>query len=325
MAETFPLSLKSILVVRRVEYLDALLEGVEKGLERKELEAAIGERKKIFELEKNLALGRGKPYQKKLTEAVRLQQNCLRLARELGFVEKSVLKPRLTELGSAYLGAAEAERMRILGEAYSEAFPQLTSIVLSLCNLGRGEAVLPLMNHPPFRPEVVKYGVNIDQVSFDTVRDIATRLGLVNWYVNGSGIERRQRVYSSCIISDKPQEDYLLRLSHRGRWMYVAENQVERDEFRAALWDAYIAQAAGVPGSPIFYSLVRERVCAALKIRDDQFDATAMNMVEWDEFLHVIWSEGVLPYQQDTASMLKSLPPKNEWGRYVVYLKIVRR
>ena len=48
-------------------------------------------------------------------------------------------------------------------------------------------------------------------------------------------------------------------------------------------------------------------------------------MVEWDEFLHVIWSEGVLPYQQDSASMLKSLPPKNEWGRYVVYLKIVRR
>jgi hypothetical protein len=39
----------------------------------------------------------------------------------------------------------------------------------------------------------------------------------------------------------------------------------------------------------------------------------------------VIWSEGVLQYQKDSASMLKSLPPKNEWGRYVVYLKMVRR
>jgi hypothetical protein len=62
-----------------------------------------------------------------------------------------------------------------------------------------------------------------------------------------------------------------------------------------------------------------------LRIRDDQFDSEVLGMVDSDEVLHVIWSEGVLPYQQDTASMLKSLPPKNEWGRYIVYLKIVRR
>lgn len=48
-------------------------------------------------------------------------------------------------------------------------------------------------------------------------------------------------------------------------------------------------------------------------------------MVDADSILQVIWSEGVLQYQKDSASMLKCLPPKNEWGRYVVYLKIVRR
>ena len=325
MVESVPLSLKTIPVVRRVEYLEAFLDGVSKGFERSELEAAIGERKKAFELEKNLALGRGKPYQKKITEAVRLQENCLRLSKDLRFVEKNGSKPRLLEKGRLYLETDEGERIKILGEAYSEAYPHLAAIILALCNLSKGEAVLPLMNNPPFRPEIVKYGVNIDQVSFDTVRDIGTRLGLMNWYVYSSGSDRRQYVYSTCGINDKPQDQFLLRLNHRGSWLYAVPNGVEREEFRAVLWDAYITLVNGVPGSPVFYSLVREQVCATLKIRDDQFDAEVMSMVEWDEHLHVIWSEGVLPYQHDSASMLKSLPPKNEWGRYVVYLKIVRR
>ena len=50
-----------------------------------------------------------------------------------------------------------------------------------------------------------------------------------------------------------------------------------------------------------------------------------MKMVEYDETIHVVWSEGQLQYEKDNASMLKSLPPKNEWGNYVVYLKMVRK
>jgi hypothetical protein len=325
MAETIPITLRTIPVVRRVEYLDAFLDGVSKGWEKRELEAAIGERKKNFELEKNLALGRGKPYQKKITEAVRLQRYCLRLGKDLGFVEKIGSKVKLLDKGRTYSEADEKSRMRILGEAYSEAYPHLSAIVLALNRL-KGEAVLPLMNKPPIRPEITKYGINIDQVSFDTVRDIGTRLGLINWYVTGSGADRRQHVYSTCAVTETPPRgDYLFRLNHRGNSLFAIQNKVERNGFKAALWDTYLTLANGVPGFPIFYSLVREQVCAALRIRDDQFDSETMNMVDWDEALHVIWSEGVLPYQQDTASMLKSLPPKNEWGRYVVYLKIVRK
>ena len=101
--------------------------------------------------------------------------------------------------------------------------------------------------------------------------------------------------------------------------------EVERNKFRDCLWETYLSLADRIPGSPLFYSSVREKVCGLLKIRDDQFDNEIMRMVEWDEMLRVIWSEGVLQYQKDSASMLKSLPPKNEWGRYVVYLKMVRR
>jgi len=66
-------------------------------------------------------------------------------------------------------------------------------------------------------------------------------------------------------------------------------------------------------------------VCANLRIRDDQFDAEVLQMVDWDDVFQVVWSEGVLPYQRDSAGMLKSLPPKTESGNYIVYLKIVRR
>jgi hypothetical protein len=229
------------------------------------------------------------------------------------------------EKGRNYLESGEEGRRKILGEGYSEAYPHLTVITLALSSLGRGEAILPLQNIPPFRTDVVKYGFSLDQVSFDTVRDIGTRLGLFNWYVNGAGLERRQHVYSTCNVMNERQDPFLLRLSQRGGWLYATQKEVNRDVFKPALWEAYINQANGVPGSPIFYSHVREQVCAYLHIRDDQFDSEVMNMVEWDEDLHVIWSEGVLLYQQDSASMLKSLPPKNEWGRYVVYLKIVRR
>lgn len=78
--------------------------------------------------------------------------------------------------------------------------------------------------------------------------------------------------------------------------------RIERPLFRQALWNEYLELADGVPGSPIFYSSVRERVCADLRIRDDQFDAEVFEMVEWDDEFIVVWSQGVLPYQRDSAA-----------------------
>lgn len=318
-------SLKAIPLVRRLEYLEIFLDGVGQGLQRKELMAALGERKKAFEIEKDLALGRGNPHRKDITEANYLLKYCIKLARDMKFVGKAGLGSRLLEAGEVYLEADNDTRRCMFAEAFSEAYPHLAAIVSALSRLDGDEAILPLMNQPEFEPEAEKYGFSVGQMYFDTVRDIGTRLGLVNWYVKGAGSERRQHVYLACQLMREDPGSFLVKIRSDDGWLFAVPFDVERNRFRESLWEAYLVLADGVPGSPVFYSSAREKVCTMLRLRDDQFDNEVMRMVDWDEMLHVIWSEGVLQYQKDSASMLKSLPPKNEWGRYVVYLKMVRR
>ena len=317
--------LKAIPLVRRLEYLEVFLTGVKQGLQRKELMMSLGERKKAFEIEKDLALGRGNPHRKDITEATRLLKYCIKLARDMKFIDKTGSMPRLLETGKTYLEADEDTRRCMFAEAFSEAYPHLAAIVLALSRLDDEEAILPLMNQPKFEPEAAKYGFSLGQMYFDTVRDICTRLGLVNWYVSGVGPERRQHVYLVCQLTKEDPGSFLVKIHNEDGWLFAVPFEVERNRFRESLWESYLILADGVPGSPVFYSSVREKVCAMMKLRDEQFDNEVMRMVDWDEMLHVIWSEGVLQYQKDSASMLKSLPPKNEWGRYVVYLKMVKR
>jgi len=325
MALSNSVSLKAIPIVRRLEYLEVFLEGLKKGLEKRSLMAALGDRKKAFEIEKDLALGRGNPLRKDITEAPQLLKYCIKLARDLRFVDKAGPWSRLLEAGKVYLEADDDTRRCMFAEAFSEAYPHLTAIVSALWRLDGEEAILPLMNQPEFEPEAEKYGFSVGQMYFDTVRDVGTRLGLLNWYVKGIGSERRQHIYLACQITKEEPESFLLKIKNDASWLFALPFEVERNKFRESLWEAYLNLVDRIPGSPVFYSLVREKVCAMLRLRDDQFDNEVMRMVDWDEMLHVIWSEGVLQYQKDSASMLKSLPPKNEWGRYVVYLKMVRR
>ena len=317
--------LKAVPIVRRLEYLEVFLKGVKNRLDRKELVLALGERKIAFEIEKDLALGRGNPHRKDITQANYLLKYCIRLSRDLGFVNKVGLRFRLTEKGKEYLESDDYSRKYTFAEAFSEVYPHLTTVISSLNHLEGAEAILPLYNRPEFEPESVKYGFSTGQMYFDTVRDIGTSLGLLNWYAKGAGPERRQHLYLSCSIMTQDPASFLVKIRNGDKWLFAVPFEIDRVHFREALWNVYLSLVDGVPGSPIFYSSVREQVCATLKLRDDQFDSEVMKMVDDDAILQVIWSEGVLQYQKDSASMLKSLPPKNEWGRYVIYLKIVRR
>jgi hypothetical protein len=317
--------LKAVPIVRRLEYLEVFMEGVKGRLDRKELTLALGERKKSFEIEKDLALGRGNPRRKDITQANSLLKYCIRLSRDLGFVNKVDQSFRLTAMGKEYLASDDYHRKRTFSEAFSEVYPHIAIIVLALVNLQGSDAILPSNNKPKFDEESQKYGFSTEQMYFDTVRDLGTSLGLLNWCVRGSGVEKRQHVYLTARISASDPGSYLVRIRNNKGWLFAVPFEVDRNSFREALWEAYLSLVDGVPGSPAFYSSVREQVCATLKLRDDQFDGEIMKIVDADRVLQVIWSEGVLQYQKDYASMIKSLPPKNEWGRYVVYLKIVRR
>jgi hypothetical protein len=326
MAANRMIILKSIPMVRRLEYLETFLQGTREGLSRRELMESLGKRKQAFEIEKDLALGRGQPRRKDITQANRLTDHCVKLARSLLFVDKVGMRYRLLEAGRLYLDSGENERKKIFAEAFSKAYPHLSAVVQALALLKEGEEiVLPLQKKEEFKTEVEKYGLSMSPMCFETIRDIGARLGLMNWFATGVGLERNQHVYLTCQITAETPESFLVKIRSLEGWLYAVPFEVERNRFRDCLWETYLVLADRIPGAPLFYSSVREKVCGLLKIRDDQFDNEIMRMVEWDEMLRVIWSEGVLQYQKDSASMIKSLPPKNEWGRYVVYLKMVRR
>lgn len=268
--------LKAVPIVRRLEYLEVFLNGVKNRLDRKELILALGERKIAFEIEKDLALGRGNPHRKDITKANYLLKYCIRLSRDLGLVTKVGLKFRLTEKGKEYLESDDRTRKGTFTEAFSKVYPHLTIFISALNQLECAEAILPLDNRPEFEPESMKYGFSTGQMYFDTVRDIGTSLGLLNWYVKGVGPDRRQHIYLSCSIEVKEPTSFLVKFRNGDNWLFAVPFEIDRIRFREALWDAYLSLVDGVPGSPIFYSAVREQVCATLKLRDDQFDSEVM-------------------------------------------------
>ncbi len=307
-------------VVRRLNYINDYMEGVKKGLDKEELEERLVETKKRLETEKALAVGRGNPFSKNISKTSYLTYDCKRITFAMQFIEYEPII--LTELGEKYLQASDPERKNIICEAYSKAYPHFGELVRTLQK--HGTMVLPMRNKPEFRPEIQKYGLDMHQVAFDTVRDLATDVGLINWYTKGSAEKRRQFVYLVCCQVDSLLEAKYT-VYYRAQHLYLKPNKVSNKMFRDSLWDNYLECVNGIPGAPVFYSELRMYVCYDLKISDSEFNKQILGLFDDDEKLNVIWSQGTLPRKRDSASMLKSLPPKNEDGNYIIYLKIVRK
>jgi len=312
-------------LIRRLEYLDVFLEGVYQGLTSQGLEDALSDRKRLFEEEKDLALGKSQLRRKALVKARYLHRYCNRLARALGLVELSESLLVLTPLGRRYAEESGVERARIFAEAYSVAYPHLGVVVSALSQSQGFKATLLLDDSKGFRREANALGFDMSLMVFTVVRDTAVALSLLNWRMEVEVGNRRQTVYLCCVLSREIPSSYLVRVKTEGGWLYASERTVDRGVIRDVLWREYLALAEGVPGSPVFWTVVRDRVCDALRIRDDQFDAEAIRMSEeGDDELRVVWSEGTPAFQLEYASTLKSLPPKNEWGNYMLYLKVAR-
>ncbi len=314
--------LGTVPLVRRIAYLETYLKGIKHGRSKEALEAALVDKKEEIELEKSIALGRGQASRAKSSGAAYLLRYCYRLSRDLGLISVGDSKNLLSDSGAYFLDSGKPERVRLLTETYSEAYPHLYVLIGVLLRMD-GLISLPF-EKDSFDSKVETYGLGMSQVVFDSVRDMVAYMGLVNWRIGGTGEERIQYVYLTCRPQIESSGDYLARIAASGRWLFFAENEVLRDGFREVLWESYLNLAEGVPGSPVFYSGVRDEVCYLLRITDDQFDREVSDMMIGDEALKVYGSEGFLPYRSDSAGMWKSLPPKNVWGDYIVYLRIER-
>lgn len=307
-------------VVRRIEYIIDYLKGVKEGLDREELEALLAETKKRLETEKALAVGRGTPFRKDIKRTSVLTYDCKRFTEKINFVDTE--SGKLTGLGEKFLCSSGPEKKSILCVEFSKAYPHLGVIAKAL--LDNDTLTLPLRNKPPFRNEMLKYGVDTHQVAFDTVRDLATSIGLVNWYAEGKSEKRRQHVYLSSHRADDGETPEL-KVLHENDCISMRRNVVPREVYRESLWDNYIDLTNGIVGAPVFSSTLRDPVCADLRISDRHFNQQLVDMIDGDDEYLVIWSRGLLPRLGDSARMLKSLPPKNSDGSYIIFLKITRQ
>lgn len=177
--------------VQRLEYLRAFLASFSSGGYHEELATkAIQKEIAYFEVEKAKALGRKRPRESKGTSTL---PECLKMARHLGLIDRY---HRLTADAAQALDTRQS-RAFFLGRMW-QSYPRFRQLVFLVRDSGqlrlpfyaRGEA---------FRQEVSSLaGFELDHLTMQTVRDLATQLDLVNWYPTE---DRHQVIYPVACVA----------------------------------------------------------------------------------------------------------------------------
>ncbi len=315
-------------MVRRLEYLEEFLLGVSEGGDLQHVEDRLVAKKKLFELEKSRAVGRGRPFMKKLEEAHRLSELCQTMGRHLGLVEGGKVLS-LSSSGREYLESDTDVRSRLLITRMLQTYTRFRRLVKGLAVLERNELEVPMGEDTMKFAEILdSLGLGFfSRIYFETVVDLATQLGLTNWHQLEEG-PRSWVVYLTCEIitsgdESKSMKGFTVDLEDES-WRIVL-NSVSLDGFQEQLWKDYLALTRYVARKPVPYSQLRSRVCYSLRIGDRLFDDHARRMMQIDSKYLLVGAGGTLSFRRDSASLIKSLPPKTDRGEYMVYLKMDRR
>ncbi len=315
-------------LVRRLEYLEEFLLGVSEGGGIQRIEERLAAKKKFFELEKSRAVGRGHPFMKKLEEARRLPELCRTMARQLGLIEGGG-NLEVSALGRKYLESDDLARSQLLVRGMLQTYVRFRRLVKGLAALEGNELEVPMGESGPLFTEVLnKAGLrDFSQIYFETVLDISTQLGLANWHVRDDE-PRNWILYLTCSIiflrgMEEDAGGFLVHLSDE-TWR-ISFNSVSLDVFREQLWKDYLSLTRYVARKPVLYSNLRSRVCYSLRVSDRLFDELAGKMILSDPKYLLVGAGGTLSFRRDSASLIKSLPPKTDRGEYMVYLKMDRR
>lgn len=316
--------------VRRVEYLLDFLKVVEQGYDRKLAEQKLAERKRIFEIEKNKALGRGRPFMEKLRRTKSLREDCQTLSTRLGFVRiEDKLNIELTESGEFFLNADDGERRRVLAQGLLTTHTAFSHVLLTVAKAPNSEVSLPTKkDNRSFVQKAAPCGIEVGQTDFDVVCELASQLELLNWFPFNMNSGRYKRVYLTSVIYNNvetmnaQEKSLLLHFTYVDKSFWIGPNHVRREEFKKTLWEEYLKATRYVPRRPVFYSQLRSNVCYELRMSDRVFDTYAEEIIRSDDAYRLVGSGGSLPYSRDMASLLKSLPLKTKRGEYIVYLKM---
>jgi hypothetical protein len=313
--------------VSRIEYLSDFMRVVEQGYDRERAEERLGERKKSFEIEKSRALGRGRPFMERLMRTESLREDCQTLTTRLKLVRakgRTVLE--LTENGKLFLNADDDKRRKMLAEGLLNTHTAFLHVILTIASAPQNQVDLPMKkDNRSFLVGASRYGFEIGQTDFDVVCELASQFDLINWFPFNADMSRFKRVYSTSIFCGNPETAKApepCHFSYGGRDFWIAARDVSRAELTEALWGEYLKLTKYIPRRPVFYSQLRSNVCYRLRICDRLFDTFLAELMISDKNYRLVSSSGSLPYSRDMASLFKSLPPKNERGEYLVYIKM---
>jgi hypothetical protein len=301
--------------------------GVSEGGGLQHVEERLVAKKKLFELEKSRAVGRGHPFMKKLEEAHRLSELCQTMARQLGLVEGDRALA-LSSFGQEYLESNNDVRSRLMIRGMLQTYTRFRRLVQGLTLLKKNELEVPMgEDTKEFTQILDRLGLpNFSRIYFETVVNLATQLGLTNWHASEAG-PRSWTVYLTCAVLSSNASDgengFTVDLGDE-TWRIVF-NSTSTDVFREQLWKDYLALTKYVARKPILYSELRNRVCYSLRIGDGTFDDYTKRIMQADARYLLVGAGGTLSFRRDSASLIKSLPPKTDRGEYVVYLKMDKR
>ena len=326
------LEYKRVPLVKRVEYITDLLDTVKTGYSKEAAGAKLAERKRSFEVEKARALGRGNPFRARLMKATRLVEFCEMMCRQTGLVDSSTGTYRLTEKGEVLLSMSSGgnETDALLLDSLLRTYPSFQQMIGAINDTEGGEAILPSTKLRNLYSEYAnRSGITVDMWTFDIVRDLASQLGVLNWFPDSTSGQRMQRVYMASKIryenASSTDSGFPLHTIISGKAAVIARNIPDFTLFKNKVWDEYLMITNYVPRRPVFYSNLRTKVCYGLRIADKVFDQLAGKLMEKDEKYLLLAAGGSLPYSRDSAGLLKSLPPKTGRGQYMVYLKMDMR
>lgn len=261
--------------VQRLAYLLAFLGSfVDNDLDEHQAQKAIQKQIHFFEVEKAKALGRKRP---RVSTGRATFQECLKLAKHLGLIDRF---KRLTPDADRALDLSQ-RRPFLVGRMW-QTYPRFRRVVSAVRDAGRLD--LPFyVRGTAFRQEAdCLYSLDFDRLTFETIRDLATELVLINWYPTD---QRRQIVYPiACIASfteilslagsPTQQETYVQRCRHR----------TGLDLDLLAIHDDHY-QALPCTITPVQGYLVLQLESDQVFIRNHTVSSDEFEQVLWEEYL----------------------------------------
>lgn len=316
--------------IARLEFIIDYLEGLSRGLDIHALEQMLADRKFQFEKEKYRALGRGAPFSEKQKKVLSVGSfklsDCEKMCSTLGLVTQNG-SIRLSETGRAILSDKEADQKIALGMLYLSRYPEFSNLLMRLKESPFSELQLLDSRHASdkllFREKARSFGIDVDAISFNHMRDLMSQIGFINWFPEKNGADIFSRLYLTCLlepISGSPENRNGNALSYGSKLYSIRLNDCTPEEFAIKGWTEYMELTNDVQWKPVFYADLKTKTCYRLRIPDKVFDRRIQELINHPSDFKTVWSAGTVPRSVYSASLLKNIPPKATDEDYMVYI-----